>query len=201
MINKELIAQQASKQGLAKEIDLPDQLTQFRLNLLLQVFVDERFKKNPITNPQLRAEYDEQIKVIGNDGNGFQYRISQIVQEKELEAISLISRIQKGESFSKLAQEYSVDKSSRSQGGSLGGALPAQVIPAIANVLPRMNKGAITTSPIKILAGWAIIKLDEKRPFKIANFEEAKPQLNNAIVHKYLNATINSLRSSARIIQ
>jgi peptidyl-prolyl cis-trans isomerase C len=51
-----LIAQEASKQGLAKEIDFPDQVTQLKQNLLLQAFVENHFKSNPISDAKLREE-------------------------------------------------------------------------------------------------------------------------------------------------
>lgn len=202
LINKELIAQEATKQGLAKDIDFPDQITQLKQNLLLQAFLEEHFKKNPITDAMLREEYDRQRKVMGDGGSSAnQYRVSQIVVSTETDAIDLTRRIQKGELFGKLAQEYSIDSSSKSQGGALGWVMPGQVIPALANVLSTMAKGSITPSPIQTSAGWVILKLDDKRPLKIPTFEAAKPQLRQAIVQQYLAQVVKGLRSNARIVQ
>ena len=54
LINKELVAQEATRLGLANNIDFPDQIAQLRQNLLLQAFLENHFKKNPITDAQLR---------------------------------------------------------------------------------------------------------------------------------------------------
>lgn len=201
LINKELIAQEATKQGLAKEIDFPDQITQLKQNLLLQAYLEDHFKKNPISDAKLREEYDRQRKLMGDGINSNQYRVSQIVVSTETDAVDLIRRVQKGELFGKLAQEYSIDQGSKAQGGALGWVMPGQVIPAVANVLPSMAKGAITTTPIQTPAGWVILKLDDKRPFKVPGFEEAKPQLRQAIVQQYLAEVVKSLRANARIVQ
>jgi peptidyl-prolyl cis-trans isomerase C len=200
LINKELIAQEAAKQGLAKEIDFPDQIAQLKQNLLLQAFVEDYFKKNPISDAKLREEYDRQRKLMG-DGNNMQYRLSQIVVSNETDAMDLIRRVQKGELFGKLAQEYSIDAVSKAQGGSLGWLMPGQVIPAVGNVLPGMAKGSITAKPIQTPVGWVILKLDDKRNFKIPGFEESKPQLKQALVQQYLGEVVKSLRANAKIVQ
>jgi peptidyl-prolyl cis-trans isomerase C len=201
LINKELIAQEAIKLGLAKEIDFPDQVTQLKQNLLLQAFVEEHFKKDPITEAKLREEYERQRKVMGEGSNATQYRLSQILVANETDALDLIRRIQKGELFGKLAQEYSVDQGSKAQGGSLGWVLPGQVIPAVASAISGLPKGAITNAPIQTPAGWVILKLDDKRAFKIPSFEEAKQQMRQAIVQQYIAETVKNLRANARIVQ
>ena len=201
LINKELVAQEATRLGLANSIDFPDQIAQLRQNLLLQAFLENHFKKNPITDAQLREEYDRQRKLMGDTSNAFQYRVSQIVVSTETDAMDLIRRLQKGELFGRLAQEFSLDTASKAQGGSLGWMMTGQVIPAVANVLPTMAKGAITPKPIQTPAGWVILKLDDKRAFKIPTFEESKPQLQQALVQQYLGQAIQGLRTNAKIVQ
>lgn len=60
LINRELVSQAAIKEGLEKTIDLPDQVTQLRQNLLLQAYLENHFKNEPITEAKLREEYDKQ---------------------------------------------------------------------------------------------------------------------------------------------
>jgi peptidyl-prolyl cis-trans isomerase C len=201
LINKELVAQEATRLGLANSIDFPDQIAQLRQNLLLQAFLENHFKKNPITDTQLREEYDRQRKLMGDTSSAFQYRVSQIVVSTETDAMDLIRRLQKGDLFGRLAQEFSLDTASKAQGGSLGWMMTGQVIPAVASVLPTMAKGAITPKPIQTPAGWVILKLDDKRAFKIPTFEESKPQLQQALVQQYLGQAIQGLRTNAKIVQ
>jgi peptidyl-prolyl cis-trans isomerase C len=201
LINKELIAQEATKQGLSKEIDFPDQVTQLKQNLLLQAFLEDHFKKDPITDAKLREEYDRQRKLMGEGSSNIQYRISQIVVANETDAIDLVRRIQKGELFGKLAQEYSTDNGTKGQGGSLGWVLPSQVIPAVATAMVGLPKGGFTNPPIQTPGGWVIIKVDDKRNFKIPSFEESKNQIRQAIIQQYLAETVKALRANARIVQ
>ncbi len=201
LINKELIAQEATKLGLAKEIDFPDQIAQLKQNLLLQVYLEDHFRSDPITDAKMREEYERQRKLMGEGSNGTQYRLSQILVSNETDALDLIRRIQKGELFGRLAQEYSIDAGTKSQGGSLGWVLPGQVIPAVANAIPNLTKGGITLAPIQTQSGWVILKLDDKRAFKIPSFEESKAQIRQAIVQQYVAETVKNLRANARIVQ
>jgi peptidyl-prolyl cis-trans isomerase C len=201
LINRELIAQAAMRDGLEKSIDLPDQITQLKQTLLLQAYLENHFKKEPITDAKLREEYEKQKKLMGDNPTAIQYRVSQIILPTESEALGVIARLQKGESFAKLAKEVSIDNASKEQGGSVGWILPQQILRPIADVMVNLNKGAISNSPIQVQGGWVIIKVEDKRTMKVPTFEEAKNQLRQALVQQYLAETVKRLRESAKIVQ
>ena len=201
LINRELLAQQAERMDLEKGIDLDDQYTQLRQALLIQALIDNHFKQSPITDAQLRQEYDRQRKLTGDAASGYQYRISEIVVNNESDAIDLINRINKGELFGKLAQQYSIAEGAKGNGGQLGWLYPGQLNPELQPLVAKLNKGATYGAPIQVQGGWAIIKLDDKRNYKLPGFEESKPQLRQAYVQQYLVETVKDLRARARITQ
>jgi len=47
-------------------------------------------------------------------------KCSHILVKKQSEALSIIERLEKGESFDKLAKELSIDRGSGKKGGNLG---------------------------------------------------------------------------------
>jgi peptidyl-prolyl cis-trans isomerase C len=201
LINRELIAQAAIKEGLEKDIDLADQVAQLKQNLLLQAYLDDHFKRDPITDTKLREEYNKQKKLMGDSSTATQYKVSQIIVSTESEALIVIARAQKGESFAKLAKDLSTDVATKEQGGAIGWILPHQILRPIADVMVNLNKGAVNNSPIQIQGGWVIIKVEDKRTMKIPSFEESKSQLRQALVQQYLQETVKKLRESAKIIQ
>ena len=201
LINRELLAQQAERMDLEKGIDLDDQYAQLRQTLLIQALVEAHFKKSPITDAQLREEYDRQRKLTGDATSGFQYRVSQIIVNNETDAIDLINRINKGELFGKLAQQYSIADGAKSNGGQLGWLFPGQLSPELQQLVSKLAKGTIYNAPIQVQGGWAIIKLDDKRNYKLPGFEESKPQLRQAFVQQYLIETVKDLRGRAKITQ
>ncbi|MES2586927.1 MAG: peptidylprolyl isomerase [Pseudomonadota bacterium] len=201
LINRELIAQAAIKEGLEKNIDLTDQVVQLKQTLLLQAYLEDHFKKEPITDAKLREEYEKQKKLMGDNSTAVQYKVSQIILPSESEALGVIGRLQKGESFSKMAKETSIDNASKEQGGSVGWILPQQILRPIADVMVNLPKGSISNSPIQVQGGWVIIKLEDKRTMKVPTFEEAKNQLRQAVVQQYLAESIKRLRENAKIVQ
>jgi len=201
LINRTLIAQEATRQGLDKEIDFRDQYTQLKQSLLLQAFLEEHFKKNPITEAQLLEEYEKQKQVMGGGTTVPQYQLSQIVLGTESEAIAVIGRLQNGESFAKVAKEISRDAGTKSQGGVVGWVMAPQVATPIADVMVNLQKGSFSTTPIKLQGAFVVIRVDDIRSSKIASFKDSKNQIRQALIQKYLSDSIKKLRESAKVVQ
>lgn len=202
LINRQLIAEEVLKQGLEKEINLDTQITQLRQNLYLQAFIDDYLKKNPITVDRLQAEYNKQKQSLGNGADSTtQYNISQIVLKSESEAMAVISRLQAGDVFSKVAQSLSVDAASKSQGGALGWVSPQQLGPQMTDALRTFGKGGFNKSPMKMGDFWVIIRVNDTRTLKIPSFEASQGELKQAIIQQYLSETLRRLRESSRIVQ
>lgn len=89
-------------------------------------------------------------------------------------------KIQQGEKFEALAQQFSEDKSSSSKGGVLQrfgtGQLSSDEFESVAFGLKTPNE---ISKPFKSKFGWHIVKLIEKHPLK--SFEESKYELENKI--------------------
>jgi peptidyl-prolyl cis-trans isomerase C len=202
LINRQLIAQDVVKQGLDKEVDLQDQITQLRQNLYLQVLIEDHLKKNPITNEKLKAEYEKQKQYLGGGSDqATQFKISQIILKSESEAIATIGRLQNGDSFARVAKEVSLDNATKAQGGSLGWVSPAQLAPPIADVVGTLGKGGFNKTPIKLQNAWVIVQVEDTRSSKIPSFDASKNQLRQAIIQQYLAETIKRLRETARVVQ
>src|SRR5574343_1490870 len=86
LINRELMAQYAEKLGLDKTPEAKLQLKQIRENLLVEMLLAVYLQQNPITEEEVRADYNRQIHLLGQTGNSMQYKISVIVVSSEYEA-------------------------------------------------------------------------------------------------------------------
>ena len=202
LINRQLIMQDVVKQGLDKEVDLQDQITQLRQNLYLQALIEDYLKKNPITNEKLKEEYEKQKQYLGGGSDqATQYKISQIILKSESEAIATVGRLQNGDSFAKVAKEVSLDNATKAQGGSLGWVSPAQLASPIADVVGTLGKGGFNKTPIKLSNAWVIVQVEDTRSSKIPSFDASKNQLRQAIIQQYLAETIKRLRETARVVQ
>ena len=201
LINRQLIVQEVLKQGLEKNVDLEDQITQLRQNLYLQAFIEEYLKKDPITDQKLLEEYNKQKQALGGSDTATQYKMSQIALRSESESIVVINRLQAGESFAKVAKEVSLDTASKAQGGLVGWVTPQQLAQPVANAMGSLTKGNFSKTPIKVGDAWVIVRLDDTRSAKIASFEASKNQLKQAIIQQHMNEVIKRLRETSRIVQ
>jgi len=84
-------------------------------------------------------------------------KVSHILVEKHSEAIDLLKKLEKRESFSKLAKSYSKCPSGK-RGGNLGEISAGKVVRPFWKAASKLNKGEITKEPVKTQFGYHIIK-------------------------------------------
>jgi foldase protein PrsA len=85
-------------------------------------------------------------------------KCSHILVKKQSEAISILDRLKKGESFTTLAKELSIDKGSAKKGGDLGLFGRGMMVKPFEEAAFKLNKGEVTHEPVKTEFGYHIIK-------------------------------------------
>ena len=83
LVARELMAQEAQKRGLDKLPATQDALTAMRQNLLIDLVLNDEFTKNPISEAELKTEYERQVKALKAGGDLQQFQISTIVLPTE----------------------------------------------------------------------------------------------------------------------
>ncbi|WP_455217655.1 peptidylprolyl isomerase, partial [Kaarinaea lacus] len=71
-------------------------------------------------------------------------------------------RLEKGEDFAKLAEEFSQDPGSKNNGGDLGWASPGNFVPRFEDVMDSLQINQIS-EPFRSQFGWHIIQVLERR--------------------------------------
>ena len=194
MINLEVMAQEAVKAGLDKNADVIQQIELAKQSVLVGAFVQDYAKSHPISEDQLKQEYDKLKAKLGNK----EYNTRHILMETEAEAKGIIAQLGKKAKFEKLAAK-SKDAGSAAQGGSLGWAVPGNFVPEFANALLNLKKGEYTKEPVQSQFGWHVIKLEDTRDLKVPPFEEVKPQLQQRLQQQSIKKAIDELRAKAKI--
>jgi peptidyl-prolyl cis-trans isomerase C len=195
-INREVVAQQATKLGLDKTPEGQAAFAELKRNFLVDLFLADYDKRHPISDAALKAEYERQIAAIGEQA--YEYRISHIVTKTEADARALMARIKKGESFAKVAKEASIDPSAKDS-GALGWLLPNQIVQPVANVLVNLTEGSMGASPIETPGGWQLVRLEEKRAFKAPKYDDVIPQLRGGLLQQQRIEAIKKLRDAAKV--
>ena len=194
MINVEVMAQEAVKLGLDKNTDVAQQMELAKQSVLVSAFVQDYAKNHPISEDQLKQEYDKLKAKLGNK----EYNARHILVETEAEAKDIIAQLGKKAKFEKLAAK-SKDAGSAEHGGSLGWNVPSNFVPQFANAMINLKKGEYTKEPVQSQFGWHVIKLDDVRDLKVPPFEEVKPQIQQRLQQQLIKKAIDELRAKAKI--
>ena len=101
----------------------------------------------------------------------------EVIEDAALEqSKDILVRIKGGESFEELAQEFSDDSGSATNGGDLGWAEPGLFVSEFDQVLYALEIGEIS-DPVKTQFGYHIIRLDDVKEGRKKEFAEIEEEL------------------------
>ncbi|MES2832141.1 MAG: peptidyl-prolyl cis-trans isomerase [Pseudomonadota bacterium] len=194
LINREVLLQEADKQNLATNAEVKSQIENARQNIIIRALVVEYLKKNPVSDADIKAEYDR-FKAQAGDK---EYKARHILVEKEDDAKAIVAKLKGGAKFEDLAKQ-SKDTGSAANGGDLDWASPASFVKEFSTALTGLTKGQLTDAPVKTEFGYHVIRLDDVRAAKVPTLEEVKPQITEALQQKKLQAFRQELRNKAKV--
>ena len=143
-IKKELIIQRVQRGKVGAKIDISEQEL-------------ENFINSEEGRTQLAEQYNVQHILLSVKSGLSEIEIEAI----EDEAVSLLERLENGESFEKLAASYSAGQKAL-EGGFLGWRTSAELPSLFAEVVSGLTVGEVA-QPVRSGAGFHILKLTDKR--------------------------------------
>jgi len=178
MVIRELILQQAAKDGLDKGAEIEEKLQDLRKRLIVESFLKKKVEVESKVSDEDMKKFYEQNKDKFKSGE--QIKASHILLKTEKEAKDILAQLKSGGNFEELAKKSSVDSSS-AKGGDLGWFGKGSMVPAFEKAALALKEGQIS-EVVKSDFGFHIIKLTGKRPAGIRPFEEVKEQIKGAIM-------------------
>ena len=178
MVIRELILQQAAKDGLDKGAEIEEKLQDLKKRLIVESFLKKKVEVESKVSDEDMKKFYEQNKDKFKSGE--QIKASHILVKTEKEAKEVLAQLKAGGNFEELAKKSSVDSSS-AKGGDLGWFGKGSMVPAFEKAALALKEGQIS-EVVKSDFGFHIIKLTGKRPAGIRPFEEVKEQIKGAIM-------------------
>lgn len=194
LITLEILAQEATRKGLAKNADTRSQIELANANILAQSFRADYFKAHPLGDDALKAEFEKIKSQMGDK----EYKARHVLVEKETEAKDIIEKLKKGEKFEDLAKA-SKDPGSKDHGGELDWNQPAGYVKPFADAMVKLEKGKYTDTPVQSQFGWHVIRLDDVRTAKFPEFSEVKPGLQQRMQEAMFEKVVAELRAKAKV--
>ena len=195
VIMREIFMQEAEKQSLDGSDDYKIQLEIAKQSILIRELFNQYQKANPISEADVKAEYD---KFIASSG-GKEYRARHILVEKEEQAKAIIASLKKGGKFEDIAKKQSKDPGSGANGGDLDWANPGSFVKEFSDAMVALKKGQFTETAVKSQFGFHIIRLDDTRETPVPKFDDVKAQILQQMQQGKLSEYQQGLREKAKI--
>ncbi len=195
VIAREIFLQEAQLRGLDSSEDYQTQLELARQSILIRELFADFQKKNPVTDAEMKAEYDKFAATAG----GKEYKARHILVEKEDEAKAIIAQLKKGGKFEDIAKKSSKDPGSGANGGDLDWAAAGNYVKEFSDAMAALQKGKMTETPVKTQFGYHIIRLDDTRDAQLPKFDDVKPQIGQQLLQQRLAKYQDDLRAKAKI--
>lgn len=193
-VGRELLFQEALNQKIDEREIVQIALENQRRELISQALVAKILTEKPITDAQVRSYYDNNVA----NRKEVEYKISHILVTTEAEANDVISRLNKGEDFAKVAQAVSTD-SSASRGGELGWMHPSKMPAAFGESVKNTAVGKYSAKPVLTNFGYHVIMVEQSRPLQIPPFEQMSTKIRKALTEQAVQDYITELQKKAKI--
>ena len=195
VIDRDLLAAEAIKRGLNKDPSVQRRLAAARKRILGDMLVAGVVEKG-VTEDNIQTLYREQQKLSAQSE---EIKARQIVLPSAAAAEDVKKLLAAGASFDALAMERSTDSATRFSGGDFGGFFTLDVMsPAYQAALKAAQPGQVV-GPVAVEGGWAVIRVDEKRPEKPISIEAARPQIVRFLTYGQVRDLLEKLRGGAKV--
>lgn len=141
-----------------------------------------------ISDDELKAYFAENKASFAQEK---QVKVSHILLDSQEKADEIKKRLVSGEDFAKLAQENSTDTATRDGGGVLGFIRKGEMVKEFDTAAFSLKVGQIS-DPVKTEFGYHLIKVDEIKEAKEANFEQSKPRIYEAVLDQKIETEYNT---------
>ena len=195
LINMQLLADQAEKDGLQNDPDTVAQLHLLHEKVMADAEQQKFVKSFQPSDADLKTEYDTAVAAMDKT----EYKARHILVASKEEGQQIIKKLKGGAKFEELAKTQSTDTGSKNNGGDLGWFTTSRMVKPFADAVVALKKGEITPEPVQTQFGWHVIQLEDTRDKTPPPFDQVKTQLTNQLIRKQLQAYVADLKKNAKI--
>ena len=194
VIDMKLSAADARRRNLHKTGDFKVLMARIEDQMLQRTALQNEIDK-ALTDEALKKRYNDLIK---KSETSSELRARHILVKTESDAKAIIKELNEGADFEATAKSKSTGPSGPN-GGDLGFFGKGQMVPEFEKAAFALDKGEITSSPVKTQFGWHIIKVEGYRKTEPPTFASVKQKLETEISQEVSAAYVSALRKLAKI--
>jgi peptidyl-prolyl cis-trans isomerase C len=194
VIDQKLLAREAARLKLDRDPVAKRRLAAARERLLGDILIENVVDK-AVNDDAIRALYQEQrrLSTVSEE-----LRARQILVANPVEAAAVRKLLDTGASFEALALQKSTDQATRFNGGDLGYFTLDAMPEAYGAALKEAKPGELV-GPFQTDAGWAVMKIEDRRPEAPISMEEARPQIVRFLTYDEIRTLLTKLRQGTKV--
>jgi len=204
VITREVLYQEAKKNGLDKDKEIQIKVEDFRRAMIIDALLEQVLReKSEVTEEEIQRYYKENKTLFTEH---LEVKIRHIVVNSEPVLKEILTKLSKGENFEKLASSYNIDRT-REGGGSLGYIRRGQLAPSFAQfeeaAFSLVKKGDMS-EVVRTPYGYHLIQLEDMRGSALRPLDQVKEKIRFFLQAKkkqdaYL-AYVKEAKSRAKIV-
>ena len=180
LIEKRLYAKAARAEGLQNQPDVQRAIEQATNEILAHRYLDVRITNAAVADTELRAYYDQHKNDLFLPA---QVKARHIVVKTREEAQAVLKQIAGGADFAKVAEQVSLEASTRVKGGDLGWVPRGVMTKPFEDAIFALAAGQIS-EPIETQYGVHVVKIDEVRQPALPAFELVREEIRARILQQ-----------------
>jgi len=186
-----LLTTQPKAKQLADDPRTKAQLELQSRGLLAQAVAADFVESNQATDEEIKAAYAQQLEI----SPPLEFKARHILVETQGEAQGLITELDGGADFAKLATEKSTGPSGPN-GGDLGWFAPNQMVAPFSQAVAKLEDGGFTKAPVQTQFGWHVILREDSRPTSPPTLESVREVIKQRVEQGKLQKYLQELRAS-----
>ena len=194
VIDQKLLAREAQSKGLDKSLSAQRRLANAQDRILGDMLIDNTVDRN-VDDKKVKEQYDELARLAKTSE---EVRARLLLLKTKPDADAALKQLQGGAVFEAMAMEHSIDQATRFNGGDMG-YFTMDIMPqAYKTALANAQTGQLV-GPVQTTDGWAILRVEDRRPEQLPTLEEERPVITRYLVYNQVAGLLKDLRNNAKV--
>lgn len=193
-VDRKALLLAAQKEGLQNNPAVAKAMQDSANIRLENAYVQEKVAPQ-VSDTAVQAAYNQDY--AGKPGPA-QVEARHILVQTQAQAKDIISQLNKGGDFAKLAQKYSIDPGAKN-GGELGWFSQDEMVPAFATAAFALKPGQYTKTPVQTQFGWHVILCEGKRTAPTPALADVQDQIKQKLANQAVQKVLDQARAGVKI--
>jgi peptidyl-prolyl cis-trans isomerase C len=195
MIDAQVLAQEARKQGIDKDAAIQHTLREVQERALVSAFLEKEVGPK-IADAAVKARFDQET---GSQPPAKEVHARHILVDDEATAKKIIGDLKKGGDFAALSKQYSKDSAAVEQGGDLGYFKATDMVPEFSAAAFALKDKEVSPAPVHTQFGWHVIQTLDHRTAAPPTFDQARDQLRQKMINEEVRKVLDQARADVQV--